>query len=251
MDLKDLQKNWDKLGKTDPFWAILTYPDKRGGKWQTDEFFRTGTTEVASVMNYVESLGIDICRRKAMDFGCGVGRLTQALADYFEEVCGVDIAPSMIELARRGNRRGDTCRYYLNHTDDLRIFLDGSVDFIYSNITLQHMQPGYSKNYIGEFIRILAPGGLLIFQLPSERISKFEQLKELIKTLLPSVLVNFLYKVRFGTDGKMEMYGIKKDELVTFLDKHDVKIIDISEDLSAGKKWMGFRYCVLKNEQAA
>lgn len=251
MELKDLQKNWDKFGKTDPLWAILTHSDKKGGKWQTDDFFKTGITEVATVMQYIESLGINIFRRKALDFGCGVGRLTQALAHYFDEVYGVDIAPSMIELARKENRHDDKCRYYLNETDDLKLFPDDTLDFIYTNITLQHMQPGYSKNYLKEFIRILVPGGLLIFQLPGERASMLEQLKGVMKIILPPVLLNFLRKLRFGTEGEMEMYGIKRDEIVTFLEQYDVEIIDIVQDQSAGEKWMSFRYCVMKNKHAA
>ena len=39
MDLKQLQKNWDEFGKTDPLWAILTSPDRKGGKWDPEEFF--------------------------------------------------------------------------------------------------------------------------------------------------------------------------------------------------------------------
>ena len=37
----------------------------------------------------------------ALDFGCGVWRLTQPLADHFKEVCGIDISPNFIELANK------------------------------------------------------------------------------------------------------------------------------------------------------
>jgi len=68
-----------------------------------NEFFESGLKEINAVMRYVESLGIDVSRRRALDFGCGVGRLTQAIANYFEEVYGVDIALSMIEQATKCN----------------------------------------------------------------------------------------------------------------------------------------------------
>jgi len=170
MDIKELQKNWDEFGKTDPLWSIITSPDKKGNKWDVDEFFATGEREIDAVMEYIKFLGIAVSHRKALDFGCGIGRLTQALARYFDEVYGVDIAPSMVELAKKYNRYGDKCRYYLNETDDLKLFSDNSVHLIYTNITLQHMEPRYSKNYIKEFLRILAPQGVLIFQLISKPI---------------------------------------------------------------------------------
>lgn len=134
MNLRDLQKNWEHMGRNDPLWAILSASEKIGSKWDTAEFFALGEQEISDVMKYVESLDADPARRRALDFGCGVGRLTQPLAVYFEKVDGVDIAPSMIELARTYNRHGDRVEYHLNARDDLGIFADGSFDFIYTNI---------------------------------------------------------------------------------------------------------------------
>lgn len=167
-DLRELQQSWDEFGRRDPLWAILTVPEKVNRKWKTREFFKTGEDEIRGVMRYVDALGVPLARRKALDFGCGVGRLTQALCRYFEQGCGVDIAPSMVELAARYNRHGDRCRYFVNPAGDLSLFRGDTFDFVYSNIVLQHMRPELSKNYVREFLRVLAPGGLLIFQLPSE-----------------------------------------------------------------------------------
>lgn len=57
----------------------------------------TGIEEINSIIKYLKGLPVEISYKRALDFGCGAGRLTQALAGYFEEVCGIDIAPSMIE----------------------------------------------------------------------------------------------------------------------------------------------------------
>ncbi len=179
MELKDLKKNWDAFGKQDPLWSILTDRTKKGNKWELEDFFKTGEEEIESILKYTESLGSSYSRRRALDFGCGVGRLTQALCKYFDECSGVDIAPSMIELARKYNRYGDKCKYYLNEANDLRLFEGNTFDFIYSKIVLQHMKPEYSTNYIKEFLRVLAPGGLLVFQIPSE-VAPIESLERLV-----------------------------------------------------------------------
>lgn len=141
MNLKELQKHWHKFGKQDPLWAIITWPDKKGGKWKPDEFFDSGKTHVNGVMAYLNAKGICIQRKRALDFGCGVGRVTQALADHFEEVCGVDIAPSMVKLARKYNRHGDRYRHYVNDAADLKLFSSNSFDFVHTIIVLQHMLP--------------------------------------------------------------------------------------------------------------
>ena len=101
MNLNELQKNWNRLGKQDPLWAVISYPDKKGRKWVPEQFFQMGKDDIANFFEYLTNLGIVVRRRHALDFGCGVGRLTQALAPHFEEVVAVDIAPSMIKAYPR------------------------------------------------------------------------------------------------------------------------------------------------------
>ncbi len=239
MNLKRLQKSWDELGKTDPCWAILTRDDKKGEKWDLDEFFKYGQKEIDEIMNYISSLGIKIPQRKrALDFGCGVGRLTQALTHYFDEVYGVDIAPSMIELARKYNRYGNKCNFYLNETNNLDLFPDNYFDFICSILTLQHMTPYFFKNYIKEFLRVLAPHGLLIFQLPTER----SELRKMIKHFVPRQLLDLYRKMRYGKQSLMEMHGMDKGEVVKFLTENNAKIVDIREDMRKSKNWISYIY---------
>jgi SAM-dependent methyltransferase len=168
--LVELRKDWDALGRIDPMWAVLTHPDRRDRGWDEEAFFATGRAEIAGVMLDLERLGRPARRGRCLDFGCGVGRLTQALAEHFERCDGVDIAPSMLKAARNLNHHGDRVAFHLNDTDDLSLFPSGSFDFVYSNIVLQHVGPEAATAYIREFVRLLAPGGLALFQLPSENI---------------------------------------------------------------------------------
>lgn len=101
MNLLELARNWDEFGQRDAMWSILTIPGTRGNRWKRRAFFRTGDEEVARVIGYLAGLGAPSRTGRALDFGCGVGRVTQALARQFDLVDGVDIAPSMIAQARR------------------------------------------------------------------------------------------------------------------------------------------------------
>jgi SAM-dependent methyltransferase len=196
MSIEELQRNWDEFGRNDPLWAILTEPGKRRGKWNLREFFEKGEEDIANLMRYIDSLEFPLRRNRALDFGCGVGRLTQPLCRHFEVCYGVDIAPSMIELANKYNRYGQKCRYCLNVSDKMNLFDDNYFDLVYSIITLQHMEPRYSLGYIREFIRILAPGGLLIFQIPSEPIPLQSQDKNATDRPLP----DYAFKADLATD---------------------------------------------------
>ncbi|MBM3296750.1 MAG: methyltransferase domain-containing protein [Candidatus Aminicenantes bacterium] len=168
-ELESLQRQWNRFGEEDPLWSNLSCPSMRHGRWSPREFFETGTREVDALMAYVQTLEPAVGRSRALDFGCGAGRLTQALGGYFESCDGVDIAPSMIELARKLNARGDRCRFQVNAAADLKLFEDGRFDLVYSNIVLQHMPPELFAKYIREFVRVLAPEGVAVFQLPDEK----------------------------------------------------------------------------------
>lgn len=132
MDLVDLQRHWDGFGRQDPFWAILAQPAYRGNRWPLDEFFETGRVEVSAAMADSAVHGVPHARRRALDFGCGAGRLTQALADHFDTALGIDVAPSMIALARAHNRHGERCRYEINDRPDLSRWSDSFFDLIYT-----------------------------------------------------------------------------------------------------------------------
>ena len=101
MRLSGLRRHWNEYGRSDPLWAILTDPDKKGTRWSIDEVLQTGRDEIAALVAYLDARGLCGTRRRALDFGCGAGRLSHALAAYFERVIGVDIAPSMIDAARK------------------------------------------------------------------------------------------------------------------------------------------------------
>ena len=165
--IEDGRAYWDRHAQRDPLWAILSLPGKRDGKWDVGRFFQTGVSEIGFVLYEIDAQQFDLRRTSALDFGCGVGRLTQALAPHFERVVGLDVSPSMVDLATRLNQHPGTVSYVCNQAPDLRLFEDGSFDFIVSSIVLHHLQPDLACAYIREFLRVLTPGGIAVFQLAS------------------------------------------------------------------------------------
>jgi SAM-dependent methyltransferase len=247
MKIQDLQKDWDAFGRSDPLWAIITDPSKLGRRWEPEDFFAMGVQEIDALMKEVAGLGLEFPRRRALDFGCGVGRLSQALASYFDEVHGVDVAPSMIEGAERFNRHGDRCRFHVNSVDSLALFAENYFYFIYSNITLQHIEPIYTKRYLAEFLRVLAPGGVLVFQLPHRPFSPF---KQWVKHSLASTALSVFRRFGYLSRPIMVMNGIAHDEVIRLLECHGGKMIKVVDDPSAGRDWRSYRYFVAKPNHA-
>jgi len=227
MKLKSQKKLWETLAKYDPMWAILTEEEKRNNKWNPEEFFQTGVHEIQSLMTELDVLKISVEKTRALDFGCGIGRLTQALAEYFDSVIGVDISPEMINIANSLNKYPNNCKYVLNETSDLSQFTSNSFDLIYSNIVLQHIKPKISENYIREFVRLAKPSGIIVFQIPysiifRRRIQWRRRLFVLIQTLglNGSILVK-----KFGLN-PMRMASIPIKKVEAILNYSNATIID-------------------------
>ena len=161
-----LSREWDELADQDALWAILSNDPERRGRWDVVEFFATGEREVDDVLARADALERPAHHDVALDFGCGVGRLTRALAGRFERVVGVDVSPEMVARARELNADRPTCAFEANVAPDLGRFDDASFDLVYSSKVLQHMSsPSLACRYIGEFMRVLRPDGLVAFQL--------------------------------------------------------------------------------------
>jgi SAM-dependent methyltransferase len=161
------QAFWDDHARRDPLWAILSDPSKAGRRWDLRDFLETGRREVSLLMYQLRALNIGVSRRAALDFGCGVGRLSQPLARYFDRVVGVDVSPEMIRLADEINQFPARVRYLCNSRDDLAVLPTSDFTFMYSNVVLQHIEPATTLRYLRELFRVIAPGGVLVFQLPS------------------------------------------------------------------------------------
>lgn len=173
MSLGRQQRDWDDLGKVDPLWAIHTDPKRRMGRWDPDEFFATGVSDVERMLAVAATLGHPEARSVALDFGCGVGRLTRALAAHFERCYGVDISNEMIAQARELNSAVGNCEFLVNDADRLTTFDDASVDLLLTQWVLQHLPTQeLITSYLSDFLRVLRPGGLLVFQLRTHLTGK-------------------------------------------------------------------------------
>jgi len=240
LKLRAQQSQWDQLGRTDPLWAILTDPDCRQGGWDPAAFFDTGKKYMAELMALAGGLGLPERRAAALDFGCGVGRLTQAAAAYFDQVTGVDIAPAMLELAGQYNRHGARCRYLLNEHNHLRQFAGGSFDFVYSCLTLQHLPRRHIRAYLGEFVRVVRPGGLVLFLLPSRH--RYRSVRHF---LLHNIYSTVTRKILRRPEA-MDMYGIPRPKVERLLREKGGRVVLAKEDDWLGEEWLGYLYGVTR-----
>lgn len=148
-------------------WAVHSNPTRRGS-WQAEEFLATGEAEVAAIMDALSRLDALPRMSRALDFGCGLGRLTHALGRRFDEVVGVDTSATMVRNAAELHAERRNMSFLVNEREDLKQLDTGTFDLVLSLITLQHVSSKAAiRSYIAEFVRVTAPGGIIVFQLPT------------------------------------------------------------------------------------
>ncbi|HEV3193360.1 MAG TPA: class I SAM-dependent methyltransferase, partial [Polyangiaceae bacterium] len=168
MTRNSARRDWEDLSVLDPYWAILSEPNRRFGRWDKDAFLQSGRKAVDTLLRAGAEFGLPLAHRDALDFGCGAGRLTLAMSRDFERCLGLDISPRMIDEARKLASDAGNCHFAVLDTTDLSPLDTGGFDLVVSLIVLQHIPSSDAKaRYIEEFVRVLRPGGLATFQLPN------------------------------------------------------------------------------------
>ena len=242
--LTRVRHQWTILGERDPFWAILSDAEKKGGGWDQAAFFQTGVGEIDNVLRTAQTLS-PLCYGSAVDFGCGVGRLSQALATHFQRVIGIDIAASMIRTAVELNRFSDRCEYVHNIAADLSILPNQSADFIYSSITLQHVVPALARCYIREFFRIARPGALVIFQLPCRPRSI---VWHAIKSVAPVWVSNLVWRLRTGSPEAMETYSMAERKVIHLVKESGGEVLCVEDNQNGPPGWQSRKYFCVRHE---
>jgi SAM-dependent methyltransferase len=211
--LRRHRSDWEDLAELDPEWAIASTPGSRYGGWDEDAFLERGERAVAKVMAAGERLARPVGRASALDFGCGLGRLTRALAARFGEVVGVDISERMITGARRLHESVPNASFIVNAEPHLEVFPSDRFDLVYAKLVLGH-QPtvAVALDYVGELVRVLRPGGLLAFGAPSKL-----------------ALRNRIQAQR-RLYGVLRRLGMPRDFLYRRLRLHPIRLIAIPED---------------------
>lgn len=160
----DSDRDWEKLGATDPYWAVLTDERFHADTLTADniaEFFARGERDVAAVFAAIEKCIVqDFRPARALDFGCGVGRLVIPMAKRSGEVVGVDVSDAMLSEARRNAERAGAATASFVKGDDALSGIEGKFDLVHSYIVLQHIPVARGEAITRRLLELLVPGGV-------------------------------------------------------------------------------------------
>lgn len=163
-----IQKVWSRLGDDEPHYSVLSSPKFKSINLGTSErdFYESGSAEVDGVLRRLQDLGISPDRSgRAMEFGCGVGRVTRFLANVFDALTAYDISRPHLAYARRyldQEKITNTTLKWVENPESLDIPEHG---FFYSRIVFQHNPPPMTKHFLAQIMEQLSPRGIAVFQI--------------------------------------------------------------------------------------
>lgn len=155
---RDTDADWEEIGRTNPYYGVLAtsrYKTENLTDQALAEFFRTGEADIHNAVEVLRRRYLEFAPASALDFGCGVGRLTRALAAVTGDAFGVDVSEAMLAEAQRTSVAG--ARFGHQIPDQL-------FDWIVSVIVFQHIPPVRGYALLRDALKQLAHGGYVTLQ---------------------------------------------------------------------------------------
>ncbi len=158
-------KTWEQKARENPLYGVMSH----------EEFIESGADPTAKELDTFYARGSEMVSvwispwltetrttndMRILEFGCGMGRLTNAMAKIHppENVYGIDISGTMISHAIKNTL--DACQYSVIEESGSFPYEDNQFDRIYSYAVFQHIsEKRVVESSIREIGRILKPNG--------------------------------------------------------------------------------------------
>jgi 2-polyprenyl-3-methyl-5-hydroxy-6-metoxy-1,4-benzoquinol methylase len=201
--LAHIESVWTVYGATEPHWSVVSTSAFRADviDQNIQAFHDSGRNEVENLKRLLNRTSIDPSTfQVALEYGCGVGRVTRWLANVFPVVYGVDISTNHLSLAKSYfqqegvNNIKTILIQSLQNIDALPRY-----DFLYSKIVLQHNPPPVIYLILNKLCEKLNPGGSGVLQIPtyclnytfkaSDYVESMEQINRMEMHVLPQPVI--------------------------------------------------------------
>jgi len=164
VDEAEIRRFWNARAREDPFYFVDTRQPYKAP--DPDRFW-----DSEPLLDYIlDELGVRVSAGDTvLEIGCGIGRITRALAGRTKEVIALDISDEMLRQARELNPQLANVRWMLGDGASLAGVADHSVDACVSTVVFQHLPKSeLAFRYVQEIGRVLRPRGWAALQVSND-----------------------------------------------------------------------------------
>ena len=218
-----IKYEWTYLGESEPYWSTITQPQYHLDHFESNrqQFYDSG--------KYVLDIFLAALRRNninpnliqtCLEVGCGVGRVSQFLAQTFPKLISTDISkPHLLIAKAQVENQGFNNTEFIHWDDPRALYQLPSVDAILSVITLQHNPPPVMVWILKNLLACLNPGGVAYIQIPTYRNGYLFEAERYLQTAQPNTL---------------EMHFLPQHEVFRIIADSDCTCLEIREDGMVG-----------------
>jgi ubiquinone/menaquinone biosynthesis C-methylase UbiE len=148
----------DRLKNEIKFGSIIADKAEEIWNWSTP----AGKIRLQRKINYFKNF-VGNKNANILEIGCGTGIFTKALAKTCKNITAIDISPDLLKIAKAKTGKSGKVKFLVRNayaTD----FKNNNFDYVYGCSILHHLD---MDKALKELIRILKPGGKIIFTEPN------------------------------------------------------------------------------------
>ncbi len=165
---EQMKRSWDGGARNHPYFCVASGPQYLGDDIDYDRYYGSGEDAVSAMFLHAGWTPGE--RARALEIGCGTGRITQALAKRFAFVDAIDVSSEMVRIAERDLANIKNVRFHVTNGIDLKKFPDARFDYACSELVFRHIPSReVIRTYLLETGRILNHGGRFAFQFNGKR----------------------------------------------------------------------------------
>ena len=220
---------WTKLGAAEPHWSVLN--DRKYEQVAISEnmdgFYASGFDDKRGLDAFCSRNSIRYRKGVCVELGCGVGRITSALASSFERVVALDVSPNNLAVCERHLKDHKIANVELRLVKTIQEFQSlPEFDVFFSLITLQHNPPPVQHFILDTILDKGSQGAISFFQTPhywsNYSYSSASYLRKGLKLLKRSLADH------------MEMHPLPMRFVNESLTRAGYKLIEVSQDNCTG-----------------
>ena len=227
-------QSWEQIGQVDAYYGVLTYEQYTRhnlDQVNRDQFFKSGQDHLNWVLGVIkDQLNSEFSIHRALDFGCGVGRILIPLALESVEAVGMDVAPSMLSEAKMNCSERGVDNVQLVQSDDMLSELSGRFNFIHSFIVFQHIPVKRGMKIFDNLVERLEENGIGVIHFTYHRnISMFRRIFQRLRQNISLIngLANVLFQQRAWNYPALQMHEYNLSEIFWLLQRHSCQKIHV------------------------
>lgn len=191
MSRRQTDIDWEVWGKSNPYFGVLSDPKFLRPNITAEvkkEFFDSGKSHAKALFQVIYNMvGKSFKPHACLDFGCGVGRITLALADYCQAVKGIDVSSSMLKEAE-ANLPSKLKPKVSFSIADQEMTTGRQYDLVHSYIVLQHIPKSDGYKITQRLLEKTFPGGVAALHYTfATHVSRGERSLQLARYNFPPV----------------------------------------------------------------